>query len=463
MQPSDLEQKEHEQQHEHEQFQGYQLQAYRDTSSSHSNKDQNGVLSLRKYKSRGLLPNETRTARKAQPENSYEGRPRDRRHRQTRRVDYAKASGYSSLHLRKLSNFNDAPINKSMDQSEEHKGIVGLANIGNTCYMNSVIQALRNSADLTSFFFEGRQDEFFKNKDQAKPSIVMTKSYVDLIKMLWAGKKPSFVRPEGFFQDMSRCVRNTGFDQFQLRMAHDSHEFLMFLLDSFHESIAEEVNITILRDPPKNESEETVQKALEAWKQQFQKSYSPLIDILFGLYHREMCCQGCQKKSSSWEMFNCLKVAPPKHGEPPPSIKELLLKEMEEETITEYACDHCKPLRTTAIRKTKLWKLPRCLFVVVKRFTPDGRKAHGPVAVNYNDELNFQEFFSEHSPEPSREKNYRLYATVDHHGSAGGGHYTAQAESPLTQKWYGYNDDSTHPLPHPSIGSSTYILFYRTV
>jgi ubiquitin carboxyl-terminal hydrolase 8 len=350
-----------------------------------------------------------------------------------------------------------------MEESSDHKGVVGLANIGNTCYMNSVIQALRNCVDLTAFFFEGHQDQFYKNKDQSKPSIVMTKSYIDLIKMLWSGKKPSYVRPDGFFQDMSKCVHNTGFDQFQLRMAHDSHEFLMFLLDSFHESIAEEVNITILRDPPKNESEETLQKALEAWKQQFQKSYSPLIDILFGLYHREMCCQGCQKKTSSWEMFNCLKIAAPKDGEPPPTIKQLLQMEMEEETITEYACDHCKPVRTTAVRKTKLWKLPRCLFVVVKRFTPTGRKAHGPIIANHTDELNFQEFFSEHSPEPSRQKNYKLYGTVDHHGSTGGGHYTAQAESPLTQKWYGYDDESTHPLSQPSIGSSTYILFYRMV
>jgi ubiquitin carboxyl-terminal hydrolase 8 len=353
-----------------------------------------------------------------------------------------------------------------MGEPEEHRGIIGLANIGNTCYLNSVVQALRNCVELTSFFIQGHQEEFYKNKDQAKPSIAMTRSYVDLIKMMWGGKKPAFVRPDGFFQDMSRAVHNTGFDQFQTRMAHDSHEFLMFLLDSFHESIAEEVNITIQRGPPTNEEEEAVQKALEAWKQQFQKSYSPLIDLLFGLYHREMCCQGCQKKSSSWEMFNCLKVAPPLQPGPdgkPLTIKELLQKEMEEETITDYACDHCKPTRTTAIRKTKLWKLPRCLFIVVKRFTPDGRKVQGPISANHAEDLNFGNFFSEFSPEPSRQVNYRLYATVDHHGSTGGGHYTAQAQSPLNQKWYGYDDDSTHILQQPSIGSSSYILFYRIV
>jgi ubiquitin carboxyl-terminal hydrolase 4/11/15 len=77
--------------------------------------------------------------------------------------------------------------------------------------------------------------------------------------------------------------------------------------------------------------------------------------------------------------------------------------------------------------------------------------------------LNFGEFFSEFSPEPSRQVNYKLYATVDHHGSTGGGHYTAQAESPLNQKWYGYDDDSTHILQQPSIGSSSYILFYKIV
>ena len=432
----------------------------------HYYKDQNDSVSLKKYNPKRLLPSETRRAHRAEPENNYVGRPRDRHRSTTRKNYYVKPLLYSSLQARKESNFKGAPTSKSMGDSEEHRGIVGLANIGNTCYLNSVVQALRNCVELTSFFIQGHQEEFYKNKDQAKPSIAMTRSYVELIKMMWGGKKPAFVRPDGFFQDMCRAVQNTGFDQFQMRMAHDSHEFLMFLLDSFHESIAEEVNITIQRGPPTNESEEAVQKALEAWKQQFQKSYSPLIDLLFGLYHREMCCQGCQKKSSSWEMFNCLKVAPPiqpgSDGKPP-SIKELLQKEMEEETITDYACDHCKPVRTTAIRKTRLWKLPRCLFVVVKRFTPDGRKVQGPISANHTDELNFGDFFSEFSPEPSRQVNYKLYATVDHHGSTGGGHYTAQGQSPLNQKWYGYDDDSTHILQQPSIGSSSYILFYKIV
>ena len=430
---------------------------------SHYHKDQSDGASLMKYRSRGRQPNETRRAHKEQPESNYVNRLRVRRHNVTHKKDYDKAFVYSSLQARKESNFKGANLSKSMEESSEaeHRGIVGIANIGNTCYLNSVVQALRNCVELTSFFIQGHQEEFYKNKDQTKPTITMTRSYVDLIKMMWGGKKPAYVRPDGFFQDMCKAVQNTGFDQFQMRMAHDSHEFLMFLLDSFHESIAEEVNITIQRGPPTNESEEAVQKALEAWKQQFQKSYSPLIDLLFGLYHREMCCQGCQKKSSSWEMFNCLKVAPPTTEGTMPTIKELLQKEMEEETITDYACDHCKPVRTTAIRKTRLWKLPRCLFVVVKRFTPDGRKVHGPISANHTDTLNFQEFFSDFSPEPSRQVNYKLYATVDHHGSTGGGHYTAQAESPINQKWYGYDDESTHILQQPCIGSSSYILFYK--
>ncbi len=77
------------------------------------------------------------------------------------------------------------------------------------------------------------------------------------------------------------------------------------------------------------------------------------------------------------------------------------------------------------------------------------------------DPIVFQQYFSSDSPEQSQHQAYELFATVDHHGVAGGGHYTAQAQSPLSEKWHLFDDETAHPIDQPRVGESTYVLFLK--
>ena len=348
-------------------------------------------------------------------------------------------------------------------QHSMDKGVTGLANMRNTCYLNAALQALRHNTEISAFFLEGRHEQWIQKKPST-PKVELVRGYADLLKSLWSGSKPAYVRPQGFLQTMMPAAKAAGFDHFVVPAQHDSHEFLVFLLDQLHEGMAEEVNIDIRRAPPETEKDRDIHNALEAWKRFFGKQYSPLTEMVYGLLQITLTCQTCKKKVSNWETFNCLKLPIPTktEGAALPTLDSMLKEDFKDETIEGYACDTCKPERTTAVRSTRIWRLPRMVCLVVKRFTPDGKKIHTPIDFPPAAEtIQFTQFFSENSPEPSRNQLYQSFAAVDHHGSAGSGHYVAQAKSPLTDAWHLFDDETAHDMSEPRFGEQTYIIFLK--
>ena len=337
------------------------------------------------------------------------------------------------------------------------KGVTGLMNMRNTCYLNSTLQALRHNTEMTAFFLENKHEQWV-NRKKPEPKVELVRGYADLLKTLWSGSKPAYVRPEGFLQTMMPSAKAAGFDHFLVPEQHDSHEFLVFLLDQLHEGLAEEVNIQITRPPPQTPKDKAIQAALEAWKGFFGKQYSPLTEMIYGLLRVTMTCKSCNKSVDSWETFNCLKMPISKSTA---TIEEMLTEELKEEEIEGYACEHCKPTRTVAIRKPTIWRLPRMVCLVAKRFTYDGRKIHTPITFDNYESISFSQFFSKDSPEPSHKHKYQCFAIVDHHGTSGGGHYVAQAKSPLSDKWNLFNDETTHSIESPRFGESNYIFFLK--
>lgn len=350
--------------------------------------------------------------------------------------------------------------NQNQNQEQGAKGLVGLRNLGNTCYANSAIQSLRMMTEMT-YLCVSENSELKKKFDT--PAGTLFESYKDLIKTMYAAHNPAFVSPDAFWKDMLVAAESSGYEHFRGREPQDAHEFLMFLLDQMYEGTKEEVNFIIQRPPPQTEKDQRIQKALEAWKTQFEKQYTPIVDVWFGLLEYETECQACKSKFHRYESFNTLKINVPSHLEngEPPTLQQMLKKDWEDETIEGYACDKCAPHRQTAIRRCRIWRMPRCLIVMLKRFLPDGRKIHTPWKHLEGELLCFKEFFSDASPEKSQEFQYSLQAVIDHHGSARGGHYTAQGLSPLDGKWALYDDEHAVNIEKPSLGPSSYVLLLR--
>jgi ubiquitin C-terminal hydrolase len=445
------------------------------THVDHRKTDQSGSVSAVGYIGKRLAHWKTRKNHKAKQESSYVDRPVASLHKESRiggsfqQVPSWRGQRFSSFKGIAPSNSMEQtpvsePVPPTTNTNKDDKGVTGLANMRNTCYMNAALQAIRHNTEISAFFLEGRFEQWVQKKESS-PKVELVRGYADLLKSLWSGSRPAYVRPSGFLQTMIPAAQAAGFDQFAIPLQHDAHEFLVFLMDQLHEGMAEEVNIEIHRPPPQTSRDKAIQGALEAWKRYFGKQYSPLTEMIYGLMRITLTCKGCGNFSDNWETFNCLKVPIPQRSAEtdttPPGLKTMFAEEFKEEEIEGYACDHCKPERTTAVRKARIWRLPRMIALVFKRFTMDGRKIHTRISFPQEEPITFGTYFSEDSPEQSRNQAYECFAVVDHHGVAGGGHYIAQAKSPLSDKWHVFDDETASPISEPNFGESTYIVFLK--
>ncbi|KAH9512430.1 Ubiquitin carboxyl-terminal hydrolase 20 [Bulinus truncatus] len=106
------------------------------------------------------------------------------------------------------------------------RGLTGLQNLGNTCYLNSAFQSLSNCPPLTRYFLDCsriiRQDK----------SPYLAKNYSKLINELWHKKRPSYVVPSGVVSGIKSVH-----PMFKGYTQQDAQEFLRCLMDQLHEEL----------------------------------------------------------------------------------------------------------------------------------------------------------------------------------------------------------------------------------
>ena len=330
-------------------------------------------------------------------------------------------------------------------------GTGGIINVGFTCYANALFQSLRNCYGIEKLCEEETYKKLLKKENKYNETTIQ---FANLVQQLSTMDSSSSIRPNGFWHAFREVAKDSCFAHLISRQPHDAHEFLMFLLDSLHESLSREITMSITQCSLKSEKQIFHQKSLETWKASFEKHYSPIVELFFGMFHIQIICS-CGNISNRWETFNTLKGVMGKNEKY--TLLECIHGELNEEIIEGYVCDSCKK-RTNAVRKTKVWKLPKNLIIVLKRFTYDGRKIHTPL-VRFNEDICLAELFSASSPN-KKDSNYTLRSIVDHHGSSNGGHYTAQVKQ--GDKCYNYDDESVSETDI-QMGSSSYIIFLEKV
>ena len=179
-------------------------------------------------------------------------------------------------------------------------GRIGLGNMGNTCYMNSALQCLSNTEDLTKYFLFGSYKTEINNGSSLSSKGCISKIYYDLIDTLW-NESVAHILPKQF-----RIVfcKKTGL--FMNSEQQDSQEFLQALLDNLHEDLNRITNKQYkeMEGQKKGESDEEASKRW--WDYYKSRENSIIVDLFHGQYKSTIKCLKCGNSSVSYDTYMSL-------------------------------------------------------------------------------------------------------------------------------------------------------------
>jgi len=160
--------------------------------------------------------------------------------------------------------------------------ITGLANIGNTCYLNSCLQVLSHTTEFNAFL-----NTAYKKKVNKVPEAILLLQWDKLRLLLWQAPPHSMVVPNEFVQNMQKIAYIKKRDLFTGHAQNDLQEFLLFLIDCFHDALKREVDMEI-RGTELNEVDKVARVCYTMMQRMYQNEYSELLQIFYGIHVSEV-------------------------------------------------------------------------------------------------------------------------------------------------------------------------------
>ena len=346
-------------------------------------------------------------------------------------------------------------------------GTVGLHNLGNSCFLNSILQCLNHLEPITQYFLQDRYSRDLNKRNPLGSGGNVAIAYASLLKKVWASNHSVLVP-----RLLKQTVANFA-PQFDNSYQHDSHEFCQFLMDGLHEDLNR-----VKKKPYVEELEGFGMKdekaAIESWRKHLLRHDSVVVDHCQGMHRSHLTCPQCGRESIKFDVYSSISLPIPtyKNSASPIQLRDCIEKFMEAEQLDErdaYYCPSCRR-HVCALKLIALWSVPDILIIHLKRFTFDTCMLSGGMLRSKID--NTVEFPIHGLDltkdvlgpiDPDAPPIYNLVGVSEHSGpTANSGHYTATVRNSANNFWYRCNDSHVGQTSgEASITGGAYLLFYQ--
>ena len=169
----------------------------------------------------------------------------------------------------------------TLTQVKLAKGVVGLNNLGNTCYMNSVLQCLTHCPELRGMFLQREWWADLNPLSSPTKGELACEFYMYLIKY-WTSTRDSF-SPSSMKAIISKAKSSfSGWDQ------HDAQELLTYFLDSLHEDLNRVLIKPYSQMKDFKEGGDIKQFLNVAYEMHTRRNQSALVDLFHGQFYTKI-------------------------------------------------------------------------------------------------------------------------------------------------------------------------------